>query len=81
MTLHTRSTSNSSIVLVNTIRLDAHSDIGLSWYLSILSFKQTIEELNRDEYDPSNTSNTNAVTWYTTMLATFPLTILDCKHR
>ncbi|KAJ5961735.1 hypothetical protein N7501_006676 [Penicillium viridicatum] len=57
------------------LRLDAHSDIGLSWYLSILSFKQPIEELIRDESDPSDPSDTNAVTWHTTMLATFSLTI------
>ncbi|OQE01966.1 hypothetical protein PENSOL_c003G02217 [Penicillium solitum] len=51
------------------LRLAANSDSGLPWYLSILSFKQTIEELIRNEYDYSDT---NTVIWYTAMLATFP---------
>ncbi|KAJ5597561.1 hypothetical protein N7537_007645 [Penicillium hordei] len=54
------------------LRLATNSDTGLPWYLSILSFKRTIEDLIRNEYDHSDT---NTVTWYTAMLATFPLTI------
>lgn len=45
MVLRTKSASNSSI------RLNTNSDIGLSWYLSVLSCKKTIEEFIRDEYD------------------------------
>ncbi|KAJ6189582.1 hypothetical protein N7519_004490 [Penicillium mononematosum] len=54
------------------LRLDIHSDFGLPWYMSVLSFKETIEGLIRDECDHSDA---NIVAWYTTMLATFPLTI------
>ena len=56
MVLRTRSVPNSGIVLVNTFVLTPHSDIGLFWYLSILSFGQTTEELIWDEYDPSDTT-------------------------
>ncbi|KAK4865146.1 hypothetical protein LT330_001769 [Penicillium expansum] len=45
MVLRTKSASNSNI------RLNTNSDIGLSWYLSVLSCKKTIEEFIRDEYD------------------------------
>jgi hypothetical protein len=40
--------------------------------MSVRSFKETIEGLIRDEFDHSDA---NIVAWYTSMLATFPLTI------
>lgn len=55
------------------LHLAANFDSGLHWYLSIISFKQPIKELIRNEYGHSDT---NTVTWYTAMLATFPLIIL-----
>ncbi|CRL21059.1 unnamed protein product [Penicillium camemberti] len=54
------------------LHLAANFDSGLHWYLSIISFKQPIKELIRNEYGHSDT---NTVTWYTAMLATFPLII------
>ncbi|KAJ6149221.1 hypothetical protein N7471_000420 [Penicillium samsonianum] len=54
------------------LRLSPHADFGLAWYHIVLRFKHTIEELIRDEFDHSDP---NIVTWYNTMLVTFPLTI------
>ncbi|KAJ5971986.1 uncharacterized protein N7479_001904, partial [Penicillium vulpinum] len=68
-TLHPKSAQFAHRALEN-LRLDPNSDVSLPWYLSVLSFRQTILDMIKDEFDHCEPA---IATWYASMLETFPV--------